>query len=155
RRRAGPPDRRLGGADPDHAALRDGGAQRQEGRRVAVHRRRRGDRAARGARLMEVRSLGVIGAGQMGSGIAQVAAQAGVDVILLDANADLAARGRARIGDVLGKLVAKGKLEAAARDATMEKIRPASEYAALTGCQYIIEAAPEDEALKLKLFRTL
>jgi len=102
-----------------------------------------------------IRSLGVIGAGQMGSGIAQVAAQAGLDVVLLDANGDLAARARTRIGDVLGKLVAKGKLDAAAASATTERIRPAADYAALAGCQFVVEAAPEDESIKVKIFQAM
>jgi len=102
-----------------------------------------------------IRSLGVVGAGQMGSGIAQVAAQAGLDVVLLDANGDLAARARARIGDVLGKLVSKGKLDAAAAGGVTERIRPAAEYAALAGCQFVVEAAPEDEAVKVKIFQAL
>jgi 3-hydroxybutyryl-CoA dehydrogenase len=102
-----------------------------------------------------IRSLGVVGAGQMGSGIAQVAAQAGLDVVLLDANGDLAAKARARIGDVLGKLVAKGKLDAAAAGAVTERIRPAADYAALSGCQFVVEAAPEDEAIKVKIFQAL
>jgi 3-hydroxybutyryl-CoA dehydrogenase len=104
---------------------------------------------------MDIRTLGVIGAGQMGAGIAQVAAQAGLDVVMLDASAEFAARGKARIAEVLGKLVAKGKLDAAARDAAVERLHPSSDYGALAGCQFIVEAAPEDEKLKLDLFRTL
>jgi 3-hydroxybutyryl-CoA dehydrogenase len=103
----------------------------------------------------EVTSIGVIGTGQMGSGIAQVAAQAGLDVVLLDASAELATRARARIADVLGKLVAKGKLDAAAREATVEKLHPAGDYAALASCQFVVEAAPEDQALKAKIFRAM
>jgi 3-hydroxybutyryl-CoA dehydrogenase len=105
--------------------------------------------------VTDIKTLGVIGAGQMGGGIAQVAAQAGLDVVILDANADFAARAKARIADILGKLVAKGKLEAAVRDATVERLHPSADFTALAGCQFVVEAAPEDEALKLKLFRTL
>jgi 3-hydroxybutyryl-CoA dehydrogenase len=102
-----------------------------------------------------VTKIGVIGAGQMGSGIAQVAAQAGVDVVLLDAQPDLAARSRGKIGDQLGKLVAKGKLDTAAASATVERLHPASDYAALAGCQLVVEAAPESEELKAKIFRAM
>src|SRR5258707_513736 len=100
---------------------------------------------------MDIGSVGVIGAGQMGSGIAQVAAQAGLDVVLLDANGDLAAKSRATID----KLVQKGKLEAAAAAGALEKIKPSSDYAALKDCQLVVEAAPENLHLKVKIFRAI
>ena len=103
----------------------------------------------------EVTSIGVIGTGQMGGGIAQVAAQAGIDVVLLDASAEIAGKARARIAEVLGKLVAKGKLDAVARESAVEKLHPSGDYAALATCQFVIEAAPEDEALKTKIFRAM
>jgi 3-hydroxybutyryl-CoA dehydrogenase len=102
-----------------------------------------------------VHSIGVIGTGQMGAGIAQVAAQSGIDVVLLDANVDVATRARGKIGDILGKLVAKGKLDAAERDRAVERLHPSADYAALAACQFVIEAAPEDEALKVKIFRAV
>jgi 3-hydroxybutyryl-CoA dehydrogenase len=102
-----------------------------------------------------IKMLGVVGAGQMGGGIAQVAAQAGLSVVLLDANVEFAQRGVTRIADALAKLVAKGKLDAAARAQTVERIRPASDYGALAGCQLVVEAAPEDLALKAAIFRAL
>ncbi len=104
---------------------------------------------------MQVGKIGVIGAGQMGGGIAQVASQAGIEVVLLDANVELAQRGKKRVADVLGKLVAKGKLDGAAAGAAVERLHPASEYGALAGCQFVVEAAPEDEALKVKIFRAV
>jgi 3-hydroxybutyryl-CoA dehydrogenase len=104
---------------------------------------------------MEVRKIGVIGTGQMGGGIAQVAAQSGLDVVLLDADIELAQRARARIADVLGKLAQKGKLDPAAAAQSVERLHPASEYAALGGCQFVVEAAPEDEALKVKIFKAM
>jgi 3-hydroxybutyryl-CoA dehydrogenase len=105
--------------------------------------------------MLEVRHLGVIGAGQMGSGIAQVAAQAGIEVVLLDANADMAARAKGRIGETLGKLAARGKLDERAAAQAVERLHPASDYAALAPCQFVVEAAPEDEQLKVKIFRAL
>ena len=104
---------------------------------------------------MSVKTIGVVGAGQMGAGIAQVAAQAGLEVFLLDANRDLADRAKARIADVLGKLVGKGKLDAHGRDAAVERLRPVSDYAALATCEFVVEAAPESEKLKLTIFETL
>jgi 3-hydroxybutyryl-CoA dehydrogenase len=100
----------------------------------------------------EIKTIGVIGAGQMGSGIAQVAAQSGLQVVLLDANQQIADKARARIGDVLGKLVAKGKLDAAAREGVMERLRTASDYGALAACDFVVEAATEHEPLKLEIF---
>jgi 3-hydroxybutyryl-CoA dehydrogenase len=104
---------------------------------------------------MAIESVGVIGAGQMGAGIAQVAAQAGLGVIIVDANAELAGKAIGRIGDVLAKLVAKGKLEEQARQETLARMRPASDFSALEGCDVIIEAAPEKEELKLDIFTKL
>src|SRR5438477_9273141 len=72
--------------------------------------------------MTEIRKLGVVGAGQMGAGIAQVAAQAGIEVVLADASAQLAERGKKRIDQQLEQLVQKGKLDAAVRAATLEKI---------------------------------
>ncbi|MBI4511721.1 MAG: 3-hydroxybutyryl-CoA dehydrogenase [Deltaproteobacteria bacterium] len=102
-----------------------------------------------------VKTIGVVGTGQMGSGIAQVAAHVGLDVVLLDASLDLADKAKARLGDVLGKLVAKGKLDGKSRDQVMERLHPAGEYQALVSCQFVIEAAPENEALKLQIFQSL
>ncbi len=104
---------------------------------------------------MEVKTLGVVGTGQMGAGIAQVAAQSGLDVIMLDATVDLANKAKARLADTLGKLVAKGKLDAAAREQTIERLHPASDYAALAPCEFVVEAAPEAEALKVKIFHEM
>ena len=67
----------------------------------------------------QVRKLGVVGAGQMGQGIAQVAAQAGIDVIIVDAAPDFAQAGIGKIKKQLDRLVERGKLEGASRDATM------------------------------------
>jgi 3-hydroxybutyryl-CoA dehydrogenase len=105
--------------------------------------------------MADVKTIGVIGTGQMGGGIAQVAAQAGVDVMLLDASQEVAVKARGRIADILGKLVTKGKLDAAARDAAVERLHPSADYAVLSQCQVVIEAAPEDETLKTRLFHLM
>jgi len=101
---------------------------------------------------LDVKTVGVVGTGQMGGGIAQVAAQAGLEVVLLDAQKELAERAKARIADILGKLVAKGKLDASARDQALERLHPAGDYAALAPCELVVEAAPENEELKRKIF---
>jgi 3-hydroxybutyryl-CoA dehydrogenase len=104
---------------------------------------------------MEIRKLGIIGAGQMGCGIAQVAAQAGIDVVLVDATTQLAERGRQRIDAQLDKLVQKGKLKAEERAATVEHIRASQGYDSFTDCDVVVEAATENQELKKKIFGEL
>jgi 3-hydroxybutyryl-CoA dehydrogenase len=99
--------------------------------------------------------LGVVGGGQMGQGIAQVAAQAGLDVILVDVTPELAATALARLGKTLDRLVDKGKLAGEARDAMRSRLRAGDGHAELGDRDFIIEAAPEQEALKLGIFRSL
>ncbi|APR85506.1 3-hydroxybutyryl-CoA dehydrogenase [Minicystis rosea] len=100
-----------------------------------------------------IRKVGVIGAGQMGRGIAQVAAAAGYDVVLCDANKALAEKGKDQIASALAKLVDKGKMPAADRDALLARIEPADGTAALSTCDLAVEAATENLALKLDIFR--
>jgi 3-hydroxybutyryl-CoA dehydrogenase len=102
-----------------------------------------------------VQKLGVVGAGQMGQGIAQVAAQAGLDVIIVDAVPDVAGQGIARIKKQLDRLVEKGKLDAAARDQTVGRLRAGGGHGDLAQCDAVIEAAPEREELKLAIFKSL
>ncbi len=96
--------------------------------------------------------IGVIGAGQMGRGIAQVAAQAGIDVVVLDADAALAERGLETVGKALDRLVTKGKISADDRTQTMSRLSAAGEYQALSGCDMVIEAGPENEDIKREIF---
>jgi len=103
----------------------------------------------------EVKKLGVVGAGQMGQGIAQVAAQAGVDVIVVDAAPDFAQQGIAKIKKQLDRLVERGKLDAAARDGALARLRHGSAHRDLASCDVVIEAAPEKEELKLALMKSL
>ncbi len=77
--------------------------------------------------MTDVKRLGVVGAGQMGRGIAQVAARTGCEVVLLDATRELADAGKERIARDLGRLVDKGKLAAQDKEATLERIHPAGE----------------------------
>ena len=73
--------------------------------------------------MSEIRVIGVLGAGQMGGGIAQVAATAGFEVKLADASLELATKGRAKIEAILGKQVDKGKMQAADKDAIVGSIK--------------------------------
>ena len=100
-----------------------------------------------------VSTFGVVGAGQMGSGIAQVAAAAGLQVILVDAALELAQRGKARIAAALGKLVEKGKMSAEARDALLGRIQCAGGPDDLSPCDFVVEAATETLDLKVALLR--
>ena len=102
-----------------------------------------------------VQTIGVIGSGTMGSGIAQVFAQAGCDVLLHDQ--DQAALGRARRGieASLGKFVDKGRLSAADRDAALARLRPVAVIDALGDADFVVEAIVESFDAKHALFQTL
>jgi 3-hydroxybutyryl-CoA dehydrogenase len=100
-------------------------------------------------------TIGVIGAGTMGHGIAHVAAQAGFRTFLYDVNRELADRGRKRISENLEKGVEKGKVKPEDRDAALARISATGTLADLAPCQMVIEAAPEDLALKQSLFGQL
>ena len=100
---------------------------------------------------MTIRTLGIIGAGTMGSGIAQVAAQAGLDVVMLDLNDAAIEHGQKAIRGSLERLVRKEKLTASDRDAALGRIRGITDMAALSGADYCIEAATENEPVKRKI----
>jgi 3-hydroxybutyryl-CoA dehydrogenase len=97
-------------------------------------------------------TIAVIGAGQMGSGIAQVAAQAGLDVLLADVDLGRAEKGKAGIDAQLGKMVAKGKLDPGAMAAALGRIRPVAGYAEMGAADLVIEAATEREDIKRAIF---
>src|SRR5512139_1410662 len=104
---------------------------------------------------MDVKKVGVVGAGQMGQGIAQVAAQAGLDVVIVDAAPDFAQAGIGKIKKTLDRLVERGKLEAGARDQAMARLKAGGRHQDLYDCDVVIEAAPEKEELKLGIFKSL
>src|SRR5512137_2748079 len=100
-------------------------------------------------------TIGVVGAGQMGAGIAQVAAQSGCDVVLTDVTLALAEKGKAGIDKILAKQVEKGKLQEADRQALLSRIRVAEGLAGLAKVEMVIEAAFENQEQKKKLFAQL
>ena len=102
-----------------------------------------------------VDALAVVGAGQMGSGIAQAAAQAGMEVVLADATAELARRGLERIAAALGRLVEKGKMAGAERSAVLSRIRPAGALEDCAHAPLAVEAIVEEEGAKKELLRRL
>jgi 3-hydroxybutyryl-CoA dehydrogenase len=89
----------------------------------------------------------------MGRGIAQVAAAAGLDVVLGDVSVEVAEKGKAQIAASLAKLVEKGKMEAAARDALLGRIRPAGPGEGLDACDFAVEAATEHFETKVAIFQ--
>jgi 3-hydroxybutyryl-CoA dehydrogenase len=103
----------------------------------------------------EIRKIGVIGAGQMGSGIAQVCAQAGMDVLINDVSIDRINAGLATINGNLQRLQAKEQLSDTDRQKAMSLILPAAEFEAFTDCDLVIEAASENEEVKRKIFMSL
>ena len=104
---------------------------------------------------MNVRRVGVIGAGTMGNGIAQVFAHAGFDVRLIDAAPAALDRARATIEKSLGKFVEKGRLSAADRDAALGRLSTATSVDSLGDSDYVVEAVYEDVEVKRSLFARL
>lgn len=102
--------------------------------------------------MAEIKTFGVIGAGQMGRGIAEVAARCGLDVVLLDASQELAEAGKGRIASSLEKQAAKGRMEAGEVEAVLGRIRPAGEYSAFADADLVVEAATEELSIKQKIF---
>jgi 3-hydroxybutyryl-CoA dehydrogenase len=105
--------------------------------------------------VTDISRVGVLGCGLMGSGIAQAAAAAGFPTVVRDIEAGLLARGQTAIATSLAKLVEKGKLDAAARDAALKRLTFATDLADVAECDLIVEAVPEDLALKSELWRAL
>ena len=97
----------------------------------------------------------VVGAGQMGAGIAQVALVAGLKVTLVDVAAEAVAKGRAKIEGGLGKLVEKGKLDEAKRKAAIERLATATSILDVKDADAGIEAVSENEELKKRIFKDL
>ena len=103
----------------------------------------------------DIRTVGIVGSGQMGGGIAQVAAQAGLSVVLYDVGADIVDRALAVIQRNLIRLTDRGTLPAEEQHAILERLRGTSELAELAAADVVIEAAPEDAAIKETIFRRL
>jgi 3-hydroxybutyryl-CoA dehydrogenase len=97
-------------------------------------------------------TIGVIGAGQMGSGIAQTLAQHGYRVLLSDINIAAAEKGKAGIDTALGRLVGRGKITVAEAEAAVGRIDPIAELAPMAAASFIIEAATENEKVKEAIF---
>jgi 3-hydroxybutyryl-CoA dehydrogenase len=104
---------------------------------------------------MEIARIGVVGAGQMGNGIAHVAAVAGLSVVLTDVSKEFVDKGLATVGRNLDRQVAKGTVTAAAKDEALGRITPAVGLYGLAGCELVVEAVVESSEVKEKVFREL
>ncbi len=104
---------------------------------------------------MTITNVGVVGCGLMGSGIVQVAAQAGCQVLFVEANDELVKQGLGRLHETLEGLVGKGKLDAKARDATQARIAGTTRLEDLKSCDLVIEAMTENQPLKNETFAKL
>ena len=99
--------------------------------------------------------IGVVGAGTMGNGIAQVAARAGYQVVMRDVRDEFVARGLAAIERSLGRDVEKGRLTEEAKREIVSRVRPTTEMGDLSGAAFVVEAATENLAVKTEIFRAL
>ncbi len=104
---------------------------------------------------MEIRKIGVVGAGQMGNGIAQVAAQAGLQVVMSDIADSFIQKGLGTVSKNLGRLVEKGKMAAQKRDEVMAGIKGTVQLKDMADVDFVVEAATENESLKLNIFKEL
>ena len=104
---------------------------------------------------MAIETLGVIGAGTMGNGIAQTAAVSGLKVVLIDVNDAALAKGLAAVGSSLERFVSKGKLDAAVRDAALARIETSTDYQRLATVDLVVEAATENRELKTRILKQI
>lgn len=104
---------------------------------------------------MAIQTIGVIGAGTMGNGIAQVCALAGINVVMVDISTEAVERGVKTVSGSLDRLVKKEKISAADKDAALARIRATTAYADLAGADLVIEAATENEGLKLRILKEI
>ncbi|MCK1655541.1 3-hydroxybutyryl-CoA dehydrogenase [Bradyrhizobium sp. 149] len=102
-----------------------------------------------------IQTVGIIGAGTMGNGIAQICAAAGLPVVMVDISDAAVNRGISTVGGSLERLVKKEKMSASDRDATLKRITGTTDRAKLVDCDLVIEAATENEELKVKILKDL
>jgi len=104
---------------------------------------------------MEIKTFGVIGAGQMGNGIAQVAAMSGLNVIMNDIKEEFVERGLATITKILSRNVDKGKMTADEKNDVLGRIKTSVSLKDMSSADFVVEAAVENEALKFQIFKDL
>lgn len=104
---------------------------------------------------MEIKTMGVVGAGQMGNGIAQVAAHSGLQVIMSDIADSFVQKGLGTISKNLDRMVEKGKLSSQNKNEIMGRIKGTIQLKEMAGADFVVEAAIENETLKLNIFKEL
>jgi 3-hydroxybutyryl-CoA dehydrogenase len=104
---------------------------------------------------MEIKTVGVVGAGQMGNGIAQVAAHAGFRVVMSDIADSFVQKGLATISKNLDRMVEKGKIPSQKRDEILGRIKGTIKIGEMADADFVVEAATENESLKLNIFKEL
>ena len=102
---------------------------------------------------MQITTVGIIGAGTMGNGIAQACAVSGINVVMVDISDAAVAKGVATVAGSLDRLIKKEKISAADKDATLARIKTSTSYEDLKAAQLVIEAATENYELKLKILK--
>lgn len=105
--------------------------------------------------MINIQTIGIIGAGTMGNGIAQACATRGIDVVMVDINQAGLDAGLATIAKSLDRLIKKEKMTDADKIAALARIKTSTQYADMTTCDLVIEAATESEALKIKILQQL
>jgi 3-hydroxybutyryl-CoA dehydrogenase len=104
---------------------------------------------------MEIETIGIVGAGQMGNGIAQVAAMSGLQVIMSDIKEEFVQRGLQNIIKLFSRNIEKGRMSSEEKEVTLGRIKTTVDNAKLSGCDFVIEAATENEEIKFRIFRDL
>ncbi len=118
---------------------------------VSMQELNKGARRPAGVAPSTLKKIGMVGAGFMGAGIAQVSAAAGIEVVLIDRDQETADKGKAGLHKALSDRVMKGRMKGAERDALLEKITPTADYNALKDCDLVIEAVFEDRKIKAEV----
>ena len=104
---------------------------------------------------MAIESVGIVGAGTMGNGIAQAVAVAGLKAVMIDVSDDALKQGGATLAHSMERLVSKGKLDAAVRDAALARIETSTDYQRLASADLVIEAATENAELKTRILKQI
>ena len=104
---------------------------------------------------MEIKTFGVIGAGQMGNGISQVAAASGLNVIMNDIKTEFVEHGLATITKILARNVEKGKMTEDDKNALLGRIKPSTSLQDMASADFVVEAATENEPIKYQIFKDL